>query len=94
MSPRKLLGLDGVLERCPACGKVLKAGAWLKDGEAGKPRVLMILSYCRQCKKHIRSTYLFYEQYAFSMSNKGQPEAEATVYQADPLQVSPERVAV
>ena len=93
MQPRKLLGLDGVVERCPQCWTLLKAGTWLKDGERGKPRILMILAYCKKCKKHLRSTYLFYEQYSFSMSDRGQPEGETTCQEADPLQSAPERPA-
>ena len=94
MKPRKLLGLEGIIERCPGCWTALKAGAWLKDGEQGKPRILMILAYCKKCNKHLRTTYMFYEQYSFSMSDRGQTVAEATCHEADPLQVSPERPAI
>ena len=94
MKPRRLLGVDGLVDRCPECGDAVKAGAWLKDGENGKPRILMVLSYCKKCEKHLRTTYMFYEQYSFSLSKMREARNEATVYDADPLQVSPERVAV
>lgn len=92
MKPRKLLGIDGIIERCPGCWDALKAGAWLKDGEHGKPRVLMILSYCKKCKKHLRTTYLFYEQQSYNMSTRGVEENEAWSLEADPLQTAPEPV--
>lgn len=85
MKPRKLLGIDGIVERCPDCGAVLKAGTWVKDGGIGQSRILLVLCYCKQCKKHIRTTYMFYERTSFSMSNRGQPENEATCYEAEPL---------
>lgn len=85
MKPRRLIGLDGLIERCPDCGTAVKAGGWIKDGGDREARVLMVLSYCRQCKKHIRTTYMFYERYSFSMSNRGQPENESKCYEAEPL---------
>lgn len=91
MEPKKLHGLDGIVERCPGCWTALKAGAWLKDNENGKPRILMTLTYCNKCKKHLRTTYLFYEQYSFSMDPSGRAKDESTCYEADPLQVPPER---
>lgn len=94
MKPRKLLGLDGIIERCPKCGTALKTGAWVKDAEGGKPRVLMTLTYCKQCKKHLRTLYLWYEQYSFSMDTLGRATDEATCLEADTLQTPPERVAV
>ncbi len=79
MKPRRLLGLDGMIERCQDCNQPIKAGAWLKDAEPGKPRILMVLSYCKRCKKHLRSTYLLQEQYSFSMSTRGEAVDERVV---------------
>lgn len=72
MVARKLYGLDGIVDLCQDCNQPIKAGAWLKDAEPGKPRILLVLSYCKRCKKHLRSTYLLQEQYSFAMGRGGE----------------------
>lgn len=82
MKPRKLYGVNGILERCPVCHRAIKAGGWVKDGDNGDPRVLMVLLYCENCKRHIRTVYSFYEQYHYRLPERGKIEDEQTEFEA------------